>query len=41
MFQFFDGDSDEVRRIMEALHSEQELHILQIDNFRLQFLEKI
>ena len=40
MFQFFDGDSDEVRRIMEALNSEQELHILQIDNFRLQFLEK-
>ncbi|MFZ4857377.1 MAG: hypothetical protein ACOYL3_13365 [Desulfuromonadaceae bacterium] len=40
VFQFFDGDSDEVRRIMEALNSEQELHIIQIDNFRLQFLEK-
>lgn len=40
VFQFFDGDSEEVRRIMNALNSEQELHIIQIDNFRLQFLEK-
>ncbi|MEI6827705.1 MAG: hypothetical protein WCK54_19105 [Desulfuromonadales bacterium] len=40
VFQFFDGDSDEVRKIMDALHSEQELHIVQIDNFRLQLLEK-
>lgn len=40
VFQFFEGDSDEVRRIMGSLNSEQELHIMQIDNFRLQFLEK-
>jgi hypothetical protein len=40
VFQFFEGDSDEVRRIMDSLTSEQGIHILQIDNFGLQFLEK-
>lgn len=40
VFQCFETDSDEVRRMMGSLNSEQELHILQIDNFRLQFLEK-
>jgi hypothetical protein len=40
VFQCFEADSEEVRKMMGALNSEQELHIMQIDNFRLQFLEK-
>jgi hypothetical protein len=40
VFQFFEGDSDEVRRVLDSLNSEQGLHIIQIDNFGLQFMGK-
>jgi len=40
VFQCFEGDSDEVRRIMNTLHLEQEFHIKKINNFSRQFSEK-
>jgi hypothetical protein len=40
VFQLFEGDSDEVRRVMDSLTAEQGLHIIQIDNFGLQFMDK-
>ena len=40
VFDCFEGDSDEVRRIMDSLNSEQGIHIAQLDNFGLQFLGK-
>ena len=40
VFQCFEGDSDEVRRIMDTLNLEQELHIKKIDKFARPFLKK-
>jgi hypothetical protein len=40
MFQSFEGDSSEVRRIMENLNLEQELHIKKLDRFASQFHNK-
>jgi hypothetical protein len=37
IFQCFEGDSVEVRRIMDTLHLEQEIHIKKIDKFARQF----
>jgi hypothetical protein len=37
VFQYFEGDSDEVRRIMDSLNLEQEIHIKKIDKFARQF----
>ncbi len=39
-FQCIEGDSDDVRRIMSMLHSEQEVHIIKIDKFALQIQKK-
>ena len=41
VFQCFEGDSDEVRRIMNTLHLEQEFHIKKINNFSRQFLKNM
>lgn len=40
VFQCFEGDSDEVRKIMETLNLEQELHIKKIDKFARPFQKK-
>ncbi|MGB9082951.1 MAG: hypothetical protein WCD00_16770 [Desulfuromonadaceae bacterium] len=40
VFQCFEGDSDEVRRILDTLNLEQEFHIKKIDKFARQFLKK-
>jgi hypothetical protein len=40
VFQCFEGDSDEVRRIMNTLNLEQEFHIKKINKFARQFLKK-
>ena len=39
VFQCFEGDSDEVRRIMDTLNLGQELHIKKINKFARQFLK--
>jgi hypothetical protein len=40
VFQCFEGDSDEVRKIMDSLNLGQEIHIKKIDKFARQFLKK-
>ncbi|SRR6266702_1236905 len=40
VFQYFEGDSDDVRRIMDTLNLEQEIHIKKIGKFALQFQKK-
>jgi len=40
VFQFFEGDCDEVRKIMDTLNLEQEIHIKKIDLFARQFQKK-
>jgi hypothetical protein len=40
VFQCFKGDSDEVKRIMDSLNLEQEIHIKKIDKFASQFQNK-
>ena len=37
VFQCFEADSDEVRRIMDTLNKEQKIHIKKIDKFARQF----
>ncbi len=37
VFQCFEGDSDEVRKIMDTLNSEQKVHIIKIEKFARQF----
>jgi hypothetical protein len=37
VFQYFEGDSVEVRRVMDSLNLEQEIHIKRIDKFARQF----
>lgn len=41
VFQCFEGDSDEVRKIMDTLNLEQKFHIKKVDKFSRQFLKKI
>jgi hypothetical protein len=38
VFQYFEGDSDDVRKIMVTLNLEQEIHIKKITKFASQFL---
>jgi hypothetical protein len=38
VFQCFEGDSDEVRKVLNSLHLEQEVHIRKIKKFALQFM---
>jgi rubrerythrin len=33
VFQFFEGDSNEVRKILDTLHSEQKAHVKRIEKF--------
>lgn len=40
VFEFFEGDSEEVRKIMNSLNLEQGIHIKKIDKFASQFLNK-
>jgi hypothetical protein len=40
VFQCFEGDSDDVRKILDSLNLEQELHIKKIDKFARPFLKK-
>jgi hypothetical protein len=40
VFQYFEGDSDEIRRVMNSLNLEQEIHINKIDKFAQQFQKK-
>lgn len=40
VFQCFEGDSDEVRRVMDSLNLEQMIHIKKIDKFSWQFQKK-
>ena len=40
VFQCFDGDSDEVKKIMDTLNLEQQIHIKKIDKFARQFQNK-
>ena len=37
IFQCFDGDSEEVKKVLSSLHLEQKVHISKIHNFALQF----
>ena len=39
VFQYFEGDSEEVKRIMNTLNLEQELHIKKLDKFAWQIEE--
>jgi hypothetical protein len=38
IFQCFEGDSEEVRRVLSSLHLEQEVHIRKIQKFALKFM---
>lgn len=40
VFQYFEGDCDEVRKIMDTLNLEQKIHIKKIDIFARQFQNK-
>ena len=40
VFQYFEGDCDEVRKVMDTLNLEQEIHIKKIDVFARQFQKK-
>ncbi len=40
VFQCFEGDSDEVKKILNTLNLEQEIHIKKIDKFARPFLKK-
>ncbi|MDD2852446.1 MAG: hypothetical protein PHY09_11210 [Desulfuromonadaceae bacterium] len=37
IFQYFEGDSEDVKRIMISLHLEQEIHIAKLSKFAMQF----
>jgi len=38
IFHYFDGDSNEVKKVLNSLHLEQEVHIRKIRKFALQFM---
>ena len=40
VFQCFEGDSDEVRKILDALHLEQDIHIKKIERFAFNLIQK-
>ena len=40
VFQCFEGDSDEVRKILDSLNVEQEIHIKKIEKFAFNFIQK-
>ena len=40
VFQCFEGDSDEVRKILDSLNLEQENHIKKIEKFAFHFIQK-
>ena len=40
VFQCFEGDSDEVRKILDTLNLEQEIHIIKIEKFASNFMQK-
>ena len=40
VFQCFEGDSDEVRKILDSLNVEQEIHIKKIEKFAINFMQK-
>jgi hypothetical protein len=40
VFQCFEGDSDEVRKIMDSLNLEQEVHIKKIEKFACNFIQR-
>ena len=40
VFQCFDGDSDEVRKILDRLNLEQKIHIRKMEKFALNFIQK-
>ena len=39
VFQCFEGDSDEVRKILDSLNVEQEIHIKKIEKFAFNFIQ--
>ena len=39
VFQCFEGDSDEVRKILDSLNLEQEIHIIKIEKFAFNFIQ--
>jgi len=41
IFQCFEGDSDEVRKVLNSLHLEQEVHIRKIKKFALKFMNSV
>jgi hypothetical protein len=40
VFQYFEGDSDEVRKILDRLNLEQKIHIRKMEKFALNFIQK-
>ena len=40
VFQHFEGDSDDVRKVMNSLNLEQGIHMRKFDKFAVQFLKK-
>jgi hypothetical protein len=40
VFQCFEGDSDEVRKILDSLNLEQKNHITKMEKFALNFIQK-
>ena len=40
VFEYFESDSDEVKKILDSLNSEQRFHIKKIDRFASQFMGK-
>jgi len=40
VFQCFEGDSDEVRKILDSLNVEQGIHVRKIEKFALSFIQK-
>jgi hypothetical protein len=39
VFQCFEGDADEVRKILDSLHLEQQIHITKMEKFALNFIQ--
>jgi hypothetical protein len=39
VFQCFEGDSDEVRKILDSLNVEQKIHIAKMEKFSLDFIQ--
>ena len=39
VFQCFEGDSDEVRKILDSLNVEQKIHVKKMENFAFNFIQ--